>query len=276
MSVFRVLKNKNYTVMSNTHLKDLNLSLKAKGLLSLMLSLPDEWDYSIRGLVAICKENETAIKSALKELQEYKYLTITKLYPNKEENRSTIEHIYNIFEVPQIDSDSTDSDNLDNSFQHHQERSSYHLQVENLPLDNLSLENQVQLNTKELNTKELNTFTKEKIVKKESNNHAVEKSVKSNNTKTYTDPIKKKIISAINEYTSNQEIKDKIFSILRLRTRQNKPNTIEFIKSFLDRLDRFSKNSDDDKINLLDYSIENGYITVFDVLDYISLSSCKK
>ena len=72
--VFKIEKNKNYTVMSNYHLRDKNLSLKAKGLLSFMLSLPEDWDYSINGLVSICKEEETAIKSALKELKINKYL----------------------------------------------------------------------------------------------------------------------------------------------------------------------------------------------------------
>ena len=65
MSVFRINKNDNYTVMSNYHLKDKNLTYKAKGLLSFMLSLPDDWDYSMNGLVAISKENISAIRSAL-------------------------------------------------------------------------------------------------------------------------------------------------------------------------------------------------------------------
>ena len=65
MAVIRVNKTKNYTIMSNYHFYEKEMSLKAKGLLSLMLSLPDEWDYSINGLVSICKENETSIKSTL-------------------------------------------------------------------------------------------------------------------------------------------------------------------------------------------------------------------
>ena len=70
MAIYRVHKTKDYTVMSNTHLRDKDMSLKAKGLLTLMLSLPENWDYTINGLVAICKENETAIKSALDELKK--------------------------------------------------------------------------------------------------------------------------------------------------------------------------------------------------------------
>ena len=64
MAVFRVERTKDYTVMSNHHLKDMNLSLKAKGLLSMMLSLPDSWNYTTRGLAAICKEGVDAIRSA--------------------------------------------------------------------------------------------------------------------------------------------------------------------------------------------------------------------
>ena len=67
--VFKIEKNKNYTIMSNYHLRDKNLSLKAKGLLSFMLSLPENWDYSLSGLIAVCKEQESSIKSTLRELK---------------------------------------------------------------------------------------------------------------------------------------------------------------------------------------------------------------
>lgn len=74
MAVFRVEKNHNYTVMSNYHLRDTALTLKAIGLLSKMLSLTDEWDYTTRGLAAICKEGVDAIGAALKELESHGYL----------------------------------------------------------------------------------------------------------------------------------------------------------------------------------------------------------
>ena len=67
--------------MSNYHLRSTNLSLKAIGLLSKVLSLPENWDYSISGLTAICKEKETAIKAALDELKHWGYLVVTKLMP---------------------------------------------------------------------------------------------------------------------------------------------------------------------------------------------------
>lgn len=74
MSVFRVKKNKNYTVMSNYHLKDKNISLKAKGLLSVILSLPEDWNYSIRGLSSILMEGVTAISNTLQELEGAGYI----------------------------------------------------------------------------------------------------------------------------------------------------------------------------------------------------------
>ena len=74
MAVFRVEKNRNYTVMSNVHLKDKGISLKAKGLLSVILSLPEDWNYTTRGLAAICKEGVDSIGAALRELESAGYL----------------------------------------------------------------------------------------------------------------------------------------------------------------------------------------------------------
>ena len=97
MAVFKVKKVKNYTSMSNEHLQNKELSLKAKGLLSYMLSLPDGWNYSLEGLVSNCKESKTSIRSALNELKQHGYLSVEKLYPNKTESKK-IEYTYNIYE----------------------------------------------------------------------------------------------------------------------------------------------------------------------------------
>ena len=75
MAIFRVAKTRDYTVMSNYHLRDKNLTLKAKGLLSLILSLPEDWNYTTRGLAAICKEGVDSIGAALRELESAGYLT---------------------------------------------------------------------------------------------------------------------------------------------------------------------------------------------------------
>ena len=68
MAVFRIEKTRDYTVMSNHHLRDMSLSLKAKGLLSLMLSLPEEWDYTMKGLARICKDGVDSISGGIREL----------------------------------------------------------------------------------------------------------------------------------------------------------------------------------------------------------------
>lgn len=142
MSIIRVEKSKNYTVMSNYHLQERRMSLKAKGLLSLMLSLPEDWDYSIAGLVNICKENETSIKTALDELKQFGYLQVNKYMPSKE-NGGRIEYEYIVKEKP---------DNLE--IQDHKKQD----------IEILHLENPGQLNniSKDIFTNNKNTFSKEK------------------------------------------------------------------------------------------------------------------
>ena len=136
MPVIRVNKTKDYTVMSNYHFKEKKMSLKAKGLLSLMLSLPDNWGYLVEGLVNICKENETSINTALKELKTFGYLSVTKLMPNQTTN-GRIEYIYNVYEKPNIKQDAEKQD------------------LENLGVEIQDLENQGQLNTNNTDNKEI-------------------------------------------------------------------------------------------------------------------------
>ncbi|MBC6679546.1 DUF6017 domain-containing protein [Zhenpiania hominis] len=97
MAVFRVEKTKDYTVMANHHLKNQTLSLKAKGLLSLMLSLPDTWDYTLRGLSVICKDGVDGIRTAVKELEEQGYIKRRRIR-NEKGQLITIE--YMIYEYP--------------------------------------------------------------------------------------------------------------------------------------------------------------------------------
>lgn len=138
MSVFRVNKNQNYTVMSNYHFKEQKMSLKAKGLLSLMLSLPNDWDYSIAGLVTLSSDGESSVRTALQELEKFGYLKRTRT--RKDGKLDDI--IYDIYETPQGD----------------------FLNVENLKQENLILENQVQLNTNKINNLN-NKNTNNKCVK---------------------------------------------------------------------------------------------------------------
>ena len=97
MSVFRVEKNNNYTVMANYHLRDKELSLKAKGLLSYMLSLPEDWDYSLSGLASVNKEGIKAIKNIISELKKQGYLKINKI--RKENGQYQYEYL--IREIPE-------------------------------------------------------------------------------------------------------------------------------------------------------------------------------
>ncbi|MDI3477408.1 MAG: hypothetical protein PWQ37_3027 [Candidatus Petromonas sp.] len=98
MAVFRVEKTKDYTVMANHHLRNTEISLKAKGLLSLMLSLPDNWDYTTKGLSCICKDGIDSINATIKELETSGYL-IRRRIRNDKGQLTTTE--YTIFEKPQ-------------------------------------------------------------------------------------------------------------------------------------------------------------------------------
>lgn len=98
MAVYRVERTRDYTVMCNYHLKDTSLSLKAKGLLSMMLSLPDEWNYNTRGLAAICKEGVDAISTAIRELEKAGYIIRRQL---RGSNGRITDTEYIIYERPQ-------------------------------------------------------------------------------------------------------------------------------------------------------------------------------
>ena len=98
MPFFRVNKTKDYTIMANHHLKNRDLSLKAKGLLSVMLSLPEDWHFTVHGLVSICKEGRDSISGAVRELEEAGYIVRHRLR-DKEGHINGLEYI--IYETPQ-------------------------------------------------------------------------------------------------------------------------------------------------------------------------------
>ena len=106
MAVFRIERTRDYTVMSNHHLRNANLSLKAKGLLSMILSLPEEWNYTTRGLASICKEGVDAIGSALKELETAGYIVRRQL---RGTNGRITDTEYIIYEQPQPDMSQPDT-----------------------------------------------------------------------------------------------------------------------------------------------------------------------
>lgn len=132
MSIVRVHKTKNFTIMSNHHFKEKNMTLKAKGLLSLMLSLPDDWNYSVSGLVKLSKDGKDGVMSALSELEKFGYLHRVKLH-NEKGHFSGIE--YNIYEEPQKEFPSAENPISDKPTS-----------------EKGNSENPPQLNTKKLNT----------------------------------------------------------------------------------------------------------------------------
>lgn len=182
MAVFRIEKTRDYTVMANHHLRNTKLSLKAKGLLSLMLSLPESWDYTIKGLASICKDGIDSINSTLKELESEGYIKRSRVR-NAKGQLTTTEYI--IYEQPHFDKDDhngksvvdKNEENFANadiaSFEPKRENPILEYNDTDLPvwekpildnpiLEKPILENPDQLNTNILstnksNTKELNT-----------------------------------------------------------------------------------------------------------------------
>lgn len=186
MSVIRVNKTKDFTVMSNYHFRDKRLSLKAKGLLSEMLSLPENWDYTVHGLIAINKESKAAIQSTLKELEDCGYLVRTRT----QNERGQFDYIYNIYEQP----------------------SNGKPQTENQFTDNPCTENQPQYNT---NNELLNHKVNKDKINKQAIEHEFErlwkeypkKQGKENAFKAYVKERTKRDYGEFNEYTVLDGIK---------------------------------------------------------------------
>ena len=144
MSVYRVNKTRDFTVMGNTHLRDKNLSLKAVGLLSKMLSFNDGWQFSTRGLAALCKEGPDAILSALKELEENGYLV---RHRGRDDKGRMVSTEFDIYEMPQAGLPHRDNPHRENP------------DVENPDVENPHRENPAQRNTIQVITQERNTLS---------------------------------------------------------------------------------------------------------------------
>ena len=229
-------KTKNYTVMSNEHLKDKRLSLKAKGLLSVMLSLPDTWDYSISGLVAICKESETAVKSTLNELKSCGYLVVTKKMPNETES-GRIEYVYDIFEKAQTEKQLVEKQGVEKQG------------VENLGVENLGVENVRQLSTKESSTDKSNTDESSTNKKKERKRAGYDE--------------------IIDSYTENEELRSAIVEFVKMRKMMKKPLTNKGLSLLLTSkkgLDGLASN-DAEKIDVVQQSIMRGWLGFFPLKD---------
>lgn len=232
--VFRVHKNKNYTTMSNYHLRDKKLSLKAKGLLSWMLSNNDDWDYSIAGIVACCKEGETAITSTLKELQEFGYVKITKHMPSIEDNK--IHYSYDIYEKPQ--------------------------DIENQVLENQVLENQVQRNTNISNTNIRNKTISKDIV--DDFGFGTKKS------QTKKSSLFDKCVSAIDDFTEDNILKELLIASLKLFLENSREaGTPFYTNHFKGKLNNLKKLSEDsyEQRKIVQQTLDNGWNGFYAIKD---------
>ena len=149
MAVFRIEKTRDYTVMANHHLRNTELSLKAKGLLSLMLSLPEEWDYTTKGLARICKDGVDSICAGVRELEEHGYVVRERIR-NPNGQLGAIE--YTILEQPRISEPKREKPERENPVQANP--------VLDYPvLGKPEQENPAQLNTYRTNKDESNTLS---------------------------------------------------------------------------------------------------------------------
>lgn len=205
MAVFRIEKNKNYTNMSNFHFYDKTLSWKAKGILSNMLSLPDDWDYSLAGLVTLSNDGMSATRSAIKELEEHGYLIRRPI--RKDGKIADWEYI--IFECPKM------AQSLDNQ------------DIEKLFVENQQIENQTQLNTNISNTKELNTKEKKKERKPTSYDDILSNIEDDNLRDLYLEYIKmRKLIKS--------PMTDRALTMLIKKVNELEPNNVERQKLLLE------------------------------------------
>lgn len=223
MAVIRVNNTKGFTVMSNYHFQDKEISLKAKGLLGLMLSLPSNWDYSVNGLVAIVKENKAAVQTALKELEEHKYLKRTRV----QDETGRFDYIYDIYEKPYDKLPCTENQCTDIQCTEVQ-------CTENQPQINTNKQITNKQNTKELNTNEY----KEKNIKKESVN------------------------SVIAEYTENKDLQDALHGFVEMRNKARKPLTARAMKLSLNKLNELALD-DVTKIAIVNQSIVHSWLTFY-------------
>lgn len=228
MTVFRVHKNENYTVLSNYHFKEKEMTLKAKGLLSLMLSLPDAWDYSAAGLVKLSKDGKDSVNGALKELEKFGYLKRTQAVNS---NGTFNGYNYEIYEMPNADI-KTEKPTTEKP------------KTKKPKTEKPSTEKQQQLNKKELNIKQLN--------KKELK---TEEEVKKDKWSTSYDAI-------INGKVFDDNVKTSIYEFIKMRKLIKKPLTNFALDKIIDKLQNMTLDPEK-QIEILENSILNNWQDIY-------------
>jgi hypothetical protein len=199
------------------------MSFKAKGLMSVMLSLPEDWDYSVAGLATLASDGKDSVISALKELEKFGYLVRSQIV---DEKGRFVQVAYNIYEEPQQVSPYAENPNtvFPNS------------------------EKPTQLNTKELSTNKIN-----KVSKKESKKSKPEKRAKENVIS---------FNQLIENYTSNQQLRDELKEHLKVRKNKKAALTNRAIELSLKKLDDLASN-DAEKIQMVQNAIMSGWTTFY-------------
>ena len=232
MAVIRVAKTDNYTVMSNHHLRNKDMSLKAKGLMSLMLSLPPTWDYSIGGLVAICKESHTSIRNALKELEQNQYL----IRERKNNEKGYFTYEYTLYEIPlpHAGFQHTDSAYADKQY-----------------TEEVHTVSNIQINKEELIKEEVN---KEKINKDKTTTIKPKSKIKTNRISSFDE-----ILSSV----SNESLKELYKDFIESREAMGAPITRQGLKVLIDRCEKLSNHNIRIQKMLLETALVNGWKNVF-------------
>lgn len=240
MAVIRVNKKTDYTVMSNTHFKEKDMSLKAKGLLSLMLSLPDNWDYSISGLVELSKDGKDSVMNAMSELATFKYLKQTRVVNEKGQFAG---YDYDIYEKPYTEKPQGEKPYAENP------------NTENPNTGKPNTENPPQLNTNKSNTKELNTKQEKKERKKSSFDEIIA---------AYAMKIESPVCD---------EVLDLLKEWLKVRKAKRAAMTDRAVQMNIDKLDMLAKKSNMSVVEYLKEVVRRGWAAFYEIKPLFTANS---
>lgn len=249
--IFRVNKTKGFSVMSNYHLQDKNLSLRAKGLLSLMLSLPDDWKFSIAGLASLCIEKEQAVKSSLDELKASGYVVVTKLLPNQTASKR-IEWLYDVYEKPQTKNLKKEQSPVE---QPPVKQGVATQGVVEQGIEPQGIENQPLQNTKVLSTKEQNT-------KKE-----VSKKVSSGNNARAKEKSFDEILDSVKVIQDNPELREAFINFIKMRKVIKAQLSSRGLELAINRAYELAKGNPQKMIAVVNQSVERSWRGIFELTE---------
>lgn len=231
MKRIRVEKNKNYTTISNVFLRDERLSLKAKGFLAMIMSLKDDWDFTIEGFVNITKEGEAAIYTAIKELKDFGYCKEEKI---RDEKKRIVGNEYTFYEEPKTQS-------ADNQ-----------LDCENQDLGFLNQANQGQISTTNNNT---NNKVLNEIKEKEDNKLSSKKKVNNQDVLAQYDinDVPSEFVDVVRDWCQYK------------RERKERYKTQSSFMAMVKRLIKLSSNNVDKAKEIIEQSIANNYAGLFEL-----------